>query len=210
MTSILALKKVIDGEIRVVWGCDSLFTAGNHKVQLKNCHKYIQFPNFVVLFAGSASVQHALEDFRHNKVLLKKPYMQMRNRRDVHKFSSEVTGTLRKRLKDLGAPEDQGHDFQLIIASSRHLYESDYWAFITEADYVTGGSGGSLLQAILISEYANVTTLSGLHDLAERALNVACQIDLHSGGPVIVREFRKVPDVQAACKTKEIAPYPDQ
>lgn len=209
MTSILAIRKVIDGDLRIVWGVDSQFSAGTHKVPLNNCHKFIEFPSFVVLFAGSASVQHVLEDFRYSKVLSKKPYMKMRHRRDVHRFASEVTGTLRKRLKELGAPEDQGHDFTLIIATPERLYEADWWAFITESDFVTGGSGGPLLQAVLMSEYSSITTLSGLHDLAERALNIACQIDLYSGPPIIVREFRRRTN-EAAVQPRETNPYPDQ
>lgn len=194
MTSIVAIRKVIEGVPYVVYGHDSQVTFGERKAILRNSHKAVEFPNFTALFAGCGPVQHVLEDIRDRKWKNNKlpSYLQMRNRRDVHRFAIEVTTAVKKKLKDLSAPENEGDDFQLVIATPSKLYDVNFWAFVVETeDFAAGGSGSPYLQAILISNYNSVTTTADLHALAHKSLHTACQIDLYSGLPITVKELRR-------------------
>lgn len=197
MTSIFAIAKHIEGERVTIWGADSQVSKGLHRSIAKNNFKYVEFAEFTVLFAGNASVQHIFEDFKYRKWKKVPEYFQMRHRRDFHRFAADITEALRKKLKDLGAPEEDGHDFQLLVVTPSKLFESDWWAFVQESDIVTGGSGGPLLQAILMSSYNEVTSREELLRLANKAIETTCQIDVFSGPPIIVKEFKRGPNVQS-------------
>jgi 20S proteasome alpha/beta subunit len=193
MTVILGLRKKIKNKVHCVYAADSLIVDGEDKVVLKNNHKYVVFDNFVALFSGDASVQHVLDNIKttKNKKLAKS--MKMRSLQDVQKFVQSVTKAHRKQLKSVGVNVDNASDidFELLIVTRTHIYGPDPDGFITISDdYLSGGCGRVISNAILRNGYDKATTLSELKQLAFDAIETVCESNTQCGGDVIVREFK--------------------
>ena len=195
ITAILALRKKIKNKTYTVYAADSLIIADDKKILLKNSHKYVEFPNFVVLFAGDVMIQSILEDLLHRRSLKNRVFMKMQNRSHVQKFAKVVENELLEKGPQLD--EKTGEpilDYGLLIITKDKLYAIEEDGFPMEKDdFVAGGIGEQSITPILHQRLGSIKSKEGLYQLAEDAINVAIDMNTSCGPPIVVKfwELRK-------------------
>lgn len=190
MTVVLALRKEFENSPPyIVYGSDTLLVKGDQKNNLSK-GKYIEYDNFVVLFAGLAGVRHILEEFFTRKSLRNRKFMEMKDSSDAISFISEVTKRYKERLAEVGAPSEADNNFYLILAAPHMLYSVDSGGHVTESpDFLIEGAGATCIQGLINSQIGLVQDKDELVDLANEALLQACQLNLYCGEPIVLKEW---------------------
>jgi 20S proteasome alpha/beta subunit len=127
VTAILAMIVETEEGNKLVYGSDTLVTRGHLKCS-NRLEKFVEYDNFVALFAGSVAVSHVIHDLSKQKGK-KKKFLKMQSAQDAAEYFSYITEEFNSRLNIFGAPE-QDRDFSLIIATENTIYEIDKYGYV--------------------------------------------------------------------------------
>ena len=191
MTAVVALKKKFGRKVVTVIAADSLFSAGDFKLNAKDTCKLIQFPNFVVGFSGICTVQTLLKNLVKNKTLRKQKFMEMKNVFHANRFARKVFNDLDAILVESGE-EHQVRQLvgELLFVTDKRIFRVDKYGFVSEFEEFTSiGCAYELTTGTLATMYAHVSTPEELKDLAEKSIEVACQYSLSCGPPITVLSY---------------------
>lgn len=195
MTAILGIKKVIDGEVKVVIASDSLFVKGLSKIKSVNRQKLIKYPHFIVGFSGICTMQGVLQGFRDEKTFDTEEFMKMRGEGDALQFSNLCFGELRDMLDETGDKSLSEHIGDLVIATHDKLYCVDMYGFVSEHDtWTTSGCVDDLLTGAMAVLYPTIKSVEDLQSVAERAILSACDYSTGCEPPIRVELVEKVED----------------
>jgi hypothetical protein len=198
MTAILAMRKVIDGKAVVVWGTDSLISSGSFMEKVKNNHKSVVFPNFVVLFAGNMVIQHVIDRIanpKYREIRFKRTgqgFLEMSTLRDVQVFTHAVLDDYRLLTKNVSTlTKEEDMVYNMIIVTKNCLYSPDNYGFVSVSkDYVLSGSGATTMSGLVYTQYPKCKTKEDLISLAKEAIASACALQLECGGDIKIGELQ--------------------
>lgn len=183
MTSIVAIKKTIQGEPVVYVGWDSQISEDGEKIRHSNVSKMIKFPNFVVLGAGDARVFQVLSILSIQGSFLRKPFMKIKDIKDVIAFANAT----HSEIKDHIGPAllDDQANVTLILATTETIYQIDPYLFVFESkDFLTAGSGKPFMSGLLSYLYKLAETESDLKNMVDFSLEVAYDLDSGTSEPL--------------------------
>lgn len=191
MTAVVALRKRFGKKIKTVIAADSLFSAGDMRLNGTDTSKIIKFPNFIVGFSGICTVQIVLKRLSKNKKFTKNKFMVMKNVFHANKFAKVVFSELDSLLLESGEAEElRGFVGELIILTDKKIFRTDKYGFVSEFDdYTSIGCANEILAGAVMALYSDVETEDDLVNLANKAIQIACDCSLSCGPPVTVVEY---------------------
>lgn len=191
MTAVVALRKRFGKKIKTVMAADSLFSAGDMRLNGTDTCKIVKFPNFIVGFAGICTVQIILKRLAKNRKFTKNSFMVMKDIFHANKFAKRVFTELDDLLVESGE-EDHLRSYvgELIIVTDKKIFRTDKYGFASEFDdYTSIGCANEVLAGAVIALYDKVETEEELTSLAEKVIEIACECSLSCGPPVTVIEY---------------------
>jgi 20S proteasome alpha/beta subunit len=185
MTAVIACRAEIDNKIVTCIASDSLFSLGLKKLKIKDPSKIIQFPSFVVGFAGIAAVQTVLFEAVRSPKFMRRTFNRMRNQYDALAFSQEIFRDLHGRMEEAGDTESFSHMGDLVIVTSENIYQIDKYSFTAEIDTFTSiGCAEDLVLGSMETSYEYIKTREDLEKACRRAIEIACDGNAGCQGPI--------------------------
>lgn len=173
-------------------GSDSLVVCGSKKLtDLKNHSKIIKFDNFLVGYAGLASIRMAVLEVKNSPEYKRKSFLKMRSENDATKFATAVADKLDMILENnpIFKKDQDMETGQLIILSKSGIYHIDELSgVVAHNNFCAIGSGQDFSFGAyeVLKKYLNK---DNVEETLKECINVSC---IHSNlceGPIVMESL---------------------